>query len=233
MSHVQSSDWSLSLLGPWQLFFDEQAVHVSRRQQRLIAALALLPCMPRHLLAYTLWPESTEVQASGNLRSALWRVAHELPGLLSPSGETLQLDAEVSVDVIVLRQSVDRVIHHEWGDETIMLPLLRHAELLPGWYEDWIIFEQEHLQALRRFALEELCRHFLAKNEHMNALDAALLAVEIQPLSEVAHGLLVQAQLGLGNRVAAIRHAESFRVALRRELGIDPPRWFNELLLEL
>lgn len=221
--------WTLNLLGGWQLFRGPDPVRVTRRQQRLVAALALLPGRPRVVLASTLWPDSREAQAAGNLRAAIWRTEHEMPGLLCSACDPPRLSSQVSVDAALLNERLAFIVDND-GGEAESLPLLQSAELLPGWYDEWVLWEQDRLRELRLCALDAVGRRLMVHREVGHAVDAAMIAIRLDPLSESAHRLLVEAHLALDNRAAAVRVYRQFRAALKRELDIEPSESFTELI---
>jgi DNA-binding SARP family transcriptional activator len=214
-------DWELRLLGCWQLLGNGAPAVVGSRQQRLITALALMGPRPRAYLAGLLWPESAEQQAAGSLRATVFKVRHQLPGLLSDTLEPVSLAPRVAVDIRKLRERAELARSSGHVDRGLD-ELLYIAELLPGWYEDWVIFEQERLRALRVSTLEALAWQYLDRDEPDLALAAARQAARIEPLRESAHVLIVRAQIQAGNTAAAHRTVEEFRRRLRDELGLEP-----------
>ncbi|MEA5456307.1 BTAD domain-containing putative transcriptional regulator [Sinomonas sp. JGH33] len=216
-------EWELRLLGCWQLLRNGTTVPVGARQQRLIAALALLGQRPRSFLAGLLWPESTEQQASGSLRATVFKLRHQLPGLLGDAAEPVSLAPTVVVDVDGLRRSAEaaRAGHPLSARQA---ERFYSAELLPGWYEDWVIFEQERLRELRIAALEAVAQRCLAEDDPHAAIAAAMHAAAIEPLRESAHALVIRGQLRAGNAAGAHRTLEDFRRRLRDEMGLSPSR---------
>ncbi|WP_171027097.1 BTAD domain-containing putative transcriptional regulator [Pseudarthrobacter sp. NamB4] len=223
MTGALAQEWHLSLLGAWRLQQGNETFQVASREQRLIACVGLLGRRHRSFLAGLLWPRSSETQAAGNLRTTVWCISHTFPRLLHAAADTLELDESVSVDVASLKRHV--AILREQPEIRVPDSYLDHlgrAELLPGWYDDWVVFEQERLRQLRLGALELMARQFLAGNEPGKAVIAALSAINIEPLRESAHLLLVQAHLAAGNRAAAVRAYGMFAVRLEAELGVQP-----------
>jgi DNA-binding SARP family transcriptional activator len=214
-------NWELRLLGCWQLLGNGDPAVVGSRQQRLITALALMGPRPRTYLAGLLWPESREQQAAGSLRATVFKVRHQLPGLLADTLEPVGLAPSVAVDIRSLRRRAE--LARTGADLELGLDeLLYTAELLPGWYEDWIIFEQERLRALRIATLEAIAGQYLDRDEPDAALAAARQAAAMEPLRESAQVLIIRAQIQAGNTAAAHRTLEEFRRRLRDELGLEP-----------
>lgn len=231
MTVTLGQEWHLSLLGAWRLRRGSTAVTVASREQRLLACLGLFGCRHRSFLAGLLWPKSTEAQAAGNLRTAVWCISHTFPHLLNTGADTLELDESVRVDTRALQRQVATIQTQPQAliPDTYVESLGR-ADLLPGWYDDWVVFEQERFRQLRLGALEFLARQHLAAGDPARAVDAALAAAGIEPLRESAHLLLVQAHLGAGNRAAAVRAYTMFADRLYDELRVPPSDQLSDLV---
>ncbi|ALV40943.1 hypothetical protein AU252_07050 [Pseudarthrobacter sulfonivorans] len=231
MTVALAQDWHLSLLGAWRLRRGSNTVTVASREQRLIACVGLLGCRHRSFLAGLLWPKSSETQAAGNLRTTVWCISHAFPHLLLTGADTLELHEGVRVDVAALQHHVATLQSQpEARIPDSYLDDLSRADLLPGWYDDWVVFEQERLRQLRLSALELMARQHLAAGEPGGAVIAALSAASIEPLRESAHLLLVQAHLAAGNRAAAVRAYTMFASRLEGELGVLPSTQLSELV---
>lgn len=231
MTVAPAQNWHLSLLGAWRLRCGSNTVTVASREQRLIACVGLLGRRHRSFLAGLLWPKSSETQAAGNLRTSVWCVSHSFPHLLEAGADTLELHETVSVDVTALQRHVATLqAQPEAQVPDSYLDDLSRADLLPGWYDDWVIFEQERLRQLRLSALEHMARHHLLAGEPGRAVIAALSAASIEPLRESAHLLLVQAHLAAGNRAAAVRAYTMFSTRLEAELGVQPSSQLSDLV---
>jgi SARP family transcriptional regulator, regulator of embCAB operon len=226
--------WDLRLVGGWQLHRGGQPVKVALRQQRLLAALALYGRQSRTFLAGLLWPDSSEHQAAGSLRESVFLVNRTLPQLLSSTQDPLDLDEHVSVDVRDLRAQAARLEEHaNPGLQQSLLEAVQDAELLPGWYEDWVISEQERWQRLRLSVLERLAKQFLLLGRIDPAMEAARAATTVEPLRESAQRLLLQCYLAEGNNAEALRAYQSFRIRLRQEFGVAPSPIISDLISSL
>ncbi|MET1034065.1 MAG: BTAD domain-containing putative transcriptional regulator [Arthrobacter sp.] len=215
--------WKLQLVGAWRLSGPDGALRVTLRQQRLISLLALQGGRPRSVLAGVLWPESAEERASGSLRESLWTINHQAPGLLEDDGRIVALADGVDVDADRIRKHVAVARTARPGPQRLrLLGLLRDAALLPGWYEDWVLTEQDGWLRMRLSALEGLAAEFLEAGQTALAADAAQCAVEIDPWRESALGLLLRSHLDSGDHVRVIQLYEAFAVRLRSEFGVAP-----------
>jgi DNA-binding SARP family transcriptional activator len=88
-------------------------------------------------------------------------------------------------------------------------PTLKSAVLLPGWNDDWVVFEQERLNQRRLAAFETLAKRFLALGDGKHCAEASGAAATIEPLRESAHRRLL----------TALGAFELFRTRLADELG--------------
>jgi DNA-binding SARP family transcriptional activator len=202
-----------------------------RGVQRLVAHLCLAGRPARTAIAGSLWPEVPEDQAHANLRSALWRVCKAVPGLVEREGDALSLAHRVGVDVWDLQEWAARVTDpHTHLVEVSPLDDALRGELLPGWYDDWVLLERERLRQLRMHALEALADRLTGARRFGEALQAACLAVRAEPLRESAHRTLVRVHLAEGNLVEAQRAYGFFRQLLEDELGVPPSEQMNRLI---
>ncbi|GAA0316789.1 hypothetical protein GCM10010302_64850 [Streptomyces polychromogenes] len=223
---------ALSLLGTFRFEGAGGAVGVEASGRRLLAFLGLNRSVSRSVLAGTLWPDVTEEHAHGSLRTALWRLRRGSHPLVDSSGETLSLRAEVTVDVRAFVRAALDVVHADdagvpAGPE---LGLLFAGDLLPGWGEEWVVFERERLRQLRLHGLEALSARLVRRGHHALALDAALTCVGIDPLRESAHRAAVAVHLAEHNTVEAVRQYRAFRHLARTELGVEPSAEFTAML---
>jgi DNA-binding SARP family transcriptional activator len=212
----------LQLFGWWNLQSGGVSVTLGHREQRLIALLALRGSRPRSHVAGTLWPDTTDARALTSLRAAVLQIRRHVADLLDVGRTTIGLRPGVHVDVADLHRCVDEVTTGPDVDAAGAMNLLQHADLLPGWYEDWVLFERERLQHLRLRALEELAVTELSRGDTALAVEAAGAAIAIEPLHETAHELVIRGHLQAGNRAAAVRAYHLFRRRLAKELGIPP-----------
>jgi DNA-binding SARP family transcriptional activator len=95
-------------------------------------------------------------------------------------------------------------------------------DLLPGWYDDWALIEQERVRQRLLHALEALSRKLVCVYRYAEAVEVAMMAVGADPLRESAQRALIEAHLAEGNRVEAQRSFDMYRDLLHRELGTDP-----------
>ncbi len=192
--------------------------------RRLLAlvTLTIRPSLRSHV-AGALWPEACEGRASGNLRSALWRLGRLKHRLVEVSGEHLQLASDVAVDLRESTAMAHRVLDGSADlDEAEAIVAALSSPLLPAWSEDWVVTERGRFCQLRLHALESLCEQLAAAGRFAEAVGAGLAAVEGDPLRESAHRALIRAHLAEGNEGAALQQYREFRRLLLGDLGLEP-----------
>lgn len=222
----------LMLFNYWQLIYDHQAILVPSRSQRLVALLALRGRQNRARLAGTLWPDVAEPRAHASLRAAISVLNRRLPGLIAKDQSDVFLSETVTVDVAEFRACAAQVLSAQLPDPVIALEhsAISGGELLPGWYDDWVLVDQERIHQLRLHVLEALADALVARGAYPHALQAALQAVAIDPLRESARRSVITVHLAQGNTADAVREYRRFRSLLRDELGVAPTRHMIELV---
>ena len=177
----------------------------------------------RHPLA-----EVTEQRAHASLRSTIWRVSQSCRGLLSTHGDMLELAPGVVVDVAALRDLFETMLPgsereptgESWTESAC-------GDLLPGWYDDWVLLERERLRQMRVHALETMTRSLAEQGRYAEALEVGMAAVAVAPLRESAHREIIRIHLAEGNLSQALRQFEvcARRCCARTSASSPPTRW--------
>jgi DNA-binding SARP family transcriptional activator len=227
--------FTLKVLGGFALSWEGRAVRVPRASQRLLAFLALQSGMVKRVtVAGTLWPEASERHASSDLRSALARLQGTARRALAASKLELGLAEGVAVDLrhgqALARRLLDPAVAPDRSELGPAAAAVLSAELLPGWYDDWVLLERERLRQLRMHALELVAERLAAAGRYCDALQAAYAAVRAEPLRESAHRTVIRVHLAEGNTTEAVRAHEQFRVLLADELGVQPSEQMARLV---
>lgn len=201
--------------------------------QRLLAFLGLRGLSHRSRIAGTLWPNVDEPLALASLRTAVWRLKKVNPDCVRCEGLSLGLHPSVTVDIHERETFVTTLLNDKVDDPEWLrggLPHLRQGDLLPGWYDDWVIVERERMRILRLHALENAARILTRHRELAAALDLALEAVRTEPLRETAQAVLISVYLAEGNVADAMHQYASFSRLLHRELDIAPSSHLARML---
>ena len=217
----------LSLLGGWRLTTDGQPVALPEAGRRIVAYTAVVGPSTRQHLVGALWPEAPEAQAHACLRSALWRIRRCLQPLLIIRGDWVMLDLKkVRLDLAELNARLLCPADPPRPEPAY----LTGGDLLPDWYDDWVLPKQEQLRQHCLHALDGLAAALLERGDCAGALEMALGAVGMEPLRESAHRAVIEVHLREGNASEALRHYQSYRRLLWSELGLDPSPLLRRLL---
>jgi DNA-binding SARP family transcriptional activator len=229
-------DSRLSLLRGFDLHLHGERVPVPETSQRVVAFLALRDrAVTRIQVAGTLWPETSDERAAASLRTALWRVRLLGAPLVHVDGSRLSLAPGVGVDVWAMVASAGRLLDRTRAPSEEELngfvwDSTRWGELLPEWFDDWIMMERERLRQVRLHALEALCEVLSTQGHHSQAVQIGMAAVAEEPLRESAQRALISAHLTEGNVSEAIRQFQAYRRLLQEELGVAPSAALEQLV---
>ncbi len=232
------------LLGQFNLRVNDQPLKLpSRPAQSLLAYLVIHAGMKqrREKLAGLLWPEATETNARSYLRQALWRIRKAL------EGSSLDSDRFLDVDDISVTFSDDAAYWLDVAgflspgstpalDALLSAVALYKGELLPGFYDEWIFPERDHLQAAYHQKMGELLERLLVSERWMDAVHWGEQWIRLGHSPEAAFRALLRAYAGLGDRGMAHSTYKRCVEALDRELGIEPSpetqQLYESILLE-
>ncbi len=212
----------LKLLSGFDLVWQGSRLLLPLGAQRLMAFLAVhgRPLL-RSFVAGSLWGESSDDHALRDLRTALWRVRKHALAIIA-SDSYVALDAAITVDLHENIASARRVLGGDPVAADDLDPVRLAGDLLPDWYDEWVIMERERYRQLRLHALEVVCIRLTALGRHSEAVQAGLAAVEGEPLRDSGNFALVSAYLAEGNRSEALRAFERYRTVLAAELSLAP-----------
>jgi DNA-binding SARP family transcriptional activator len=203
--------------------------------QRLLAFLALQDrAVSRNVLAGTLWPEASEEHAHSSLRSSLARLGK----LAREATLVTQLDvcigSAVTTDIRESRALAHRLLLKgavgSLADLAVESISLLASEMLPGWYDEWVMIEAEDWRQLRLHALDILAEQLLADDRYGDATAAARAGIRAEPLRESSRSALIRVHLAEGNQSEALSEYEQYRSLLSEELGIEPTPEISELM---
>jgi len=226
---VRGQTGYLRLLDDFALEVADRPVEPSASGRRLLAYLALHGATPRSVVAGTLWSDAAEERAHGSLRTAVWRLNQIVPGVIAVKPTRLQLAAFVDTDVAEFVGQATASLSA--GDKPGSPPPdPRVHELLPGWYDEWLVFERERLRQLSLHVLEHAARQLCAAGRYAIALDLALAAIRGEPLRESAHRTAIEVHLAEGNVGEAMRMYRQFRRLLAEQLGVGPSPALTRLI---
>ncbi|MFL5803257.1 MAG: BTAD domain-containing putative transcriptional regulator [Roseiflexaceae bacterium] len=229
MLHIQ-------FLGGFRLRLDDTPVTAldHPRLQALLAYLVLRRAMPqtRQQLAFLLWPDSSETQARTNLRTLLHRLRQALPH----ADQFLYVDSQVvqwrptahwTLDVADFEQALAQTADQGGNGPVPGATLLEAVELysddlLPGWYDDWVLLEREQLRERFLKALEQLIELLEGEHDYVRAITSAQRLLRYDPLHELTYQRLMRLHMLSDDRASALRTYQTCATVLERELGVEP-----------
>ena len=212
---------SVDLLGSFALRHDGRRVPLPLSAQRLLAFLALRGgVLKRVYVAGTLWIDQSQDAANASLRTTLWRLKRAPHPLIETTPTHLALAKGVTVDLHAL---IGLTQHLDAGRlDADLEEIMDAGEVLPDWYDEWVVIERERFRQVRLHALEALCDVLIDAGRYGRAIEAGLTAVAGEPLRESAHRIVMRAHLAEGNPSEALRQYELCRRLLHDQLGFAP-----------
>jgi len=223
----------LRLLGGFHIVARETSLDLCDSAQRVIVYLALhRGPQPRAVVAGNLWPEKTDARAGANLRSSLWRLrAPDDVVLVEADGPTLMLARELRVDVDEVQEAGWALLERPSPETAGRLDSeALFADMLPGWYDDWVMIERERLMQLRLHFTEAFVAVLIGAERHAQAVDTAIRLLAIDPLRERSHLALIAAYVAEGNRCNAQRQYDEYADLLERTFRCRPEIPFEAAL---
>lgn len=210
--------------GPW-ITAHAGTQDVPDGSKRLLAFLALdRRALDRRYVSGTMWPDTDDERAAGCLRTGLWRLQRTGLELVAVTKASIRLSPSVQVDLGHVTDWADRVLanpaHH--ADLSPPAPVVPALNLLPGWFDEWVLVHRDRLRQRVLHALDAVARSLCEQGDFAGAIDAGVLAVEAEPLRESAQRALIGAHLAEGNLVEARRVFDRFSALLWRELRAVP-----------
>lgn len=237
---------SIQLLGTFQICLDGQPLpdFDQRRQQLLLAYLLLHRHAPlsRTHLAFTLWPDSTDNQALGNLRRELSKLRRRLPQAeryLTIDNQSVcwREDSGYGLDFAVFEDALTAAAQNS-GRPDAYRSLASAVEeytgpLLPGFYDEWLLGERERLAQSFTQALEKLAQLSEEDRDYPAAIGWAQRLLRQDILHEPTYRRLMRLYALTENRAGALRTYHACVSVLEQELDVEPDRETQQLYQRL
>lgn len=216
------------LLGQFSVRLDDAPVEIPLRSAQSLLAYLLVTAGTTHRrekLAGLFWPNATEAGARQSLRQALWQLRRafgprEQDFLLADSASLgFNPAAGCWLDAAALQQPAAPDASTEALIEAVSA---YGGELLPGFYDDWVALEREHLAA----AFERQMQRLLERLEAERAWPALAAWAEnwlaFGQVPEPAYRALMLARAVLGDLAGMAAAYQRCAADLQRELGVEP-----------
>ena len=221
---------TIQLLGQFRVTMNGRPVSLPARPTQLLLAWLALHVgtpQPRELLADRLWPGSSAENGRANLRHALWqlRAAIEPDGgeghtylLVDPHTIAFNPDSPYTLDTDALTR--ERPV---WATADLLAAVAVYGgELLPGFYEAWIVLERERLAAIHERRMTALLDHLSMERRWEEAMAWAERWIALGEAPEPAYRALMRAYAARGDAGHAMAAYQRCRQALSEALGVEP-----------
>jgi DNA-binding SARP family transcriptional activator len=213
------------LLGQFDIQLNDVPVEVTTRSAQSCLAYLLLNAGIAHRrvkLAGLFWPDTSESNARNNLRHALWRIRKAIghDHLLTDNvSVTLDTASDYWLDATVLETVVDE---DGPADELIEIVAVYTGELLPGFYDDWVVLERERLKAIFEQQIKRLLDRLAQERRWDDLLHWGEHWIALGQLPEPAYRALMVAHAELGNRASVAAVYQRCVETLREHLAVEP-----------
>jgi DNA-binding SARP family transcriptional activator len=190
-------------------------------------------------LTDALWPDETPPSCdtglnaiASKLRALLARAGLSAGALTSGAGfyelhlpESTWLDLEAAADAIHEAEAAIRAGDpaRAYGPSAVAHHIARRP-FLPGWRGAWIESRRNRLRNMLLRALECRGEVYLWNHEYTLAVEAAHELMDLEPLRESGHRLLIRSLAAAGNSAEALWAYEKCRRLIAREIGVDPSK---------
>ncbi|MCK4898714.1 MAG: protein kinase, partial [Anaerolineales bacterium] len=191
--------------------------------------------MRRDRLAGLIWPESSEKHARNNLRHTLWRLRKAFEEPTGTEVETIEADDETirfdpAEDSYIDIALLDQKIRGEASIEELIGALEVYVgDLLPGFYEDWIVLERDRLRAVFEARIGVLLERLLSAGLWAKVLEWGERWIALGGAPEPAYRALMIAQSHLNDLSSVATIYQRCVASLRQELGIEPSEETHEI----
>ena len=189
----------------------------------------------REKLAGLLWPDATEESARDYLRHALWRIRKALQEASSAiylKADDLAIEFDATADYWLDASAMRDV--EERGPAEVLIDVLSNyrGELLPGFYDEWVVLEREQMQATYERKVACLLELLQQGKRWSDVLDWGEKWIASGQKPEAAYRHLMLAHVAQGDLSKAVATYERCTRSLA-DFGIEPSEQTRELFDEL
>ncbi len=229
----------IRLLGQFDIRADGKRVLIASRSGQSLFAFLMLHAGVEHRrekLAGMIWPDTSDEIARKNLRQELWRIRKSTTAHLPANVEyltadeitvALNADAPYWLDVAALEKS-------EENTEALISSLsLYRGELLPGFYDDWVMLERERVQGIFESKCAALLEKLIQAASWNKVQEWADRWIALGQTPEPAYRAQMIAAAALHDSAKLALAYERCVEALRNDLGVEPSPETRALFDEL
>jgi len=211
----------------------------SRAGRSLFAYLVMHKDRPlnRELVAGTFWPELSDARARRRLSHTLWQIQDVVnsasSSYLDVATDTLVFDRDSSYWLDVEEFDRQYAISKGSPEDTRVAVSYRasvlracvdlyRGDFLAGFFDDWVVVEQDHYRQRYLTALSRLIEATKSAGAYEEALGYARRMTHHDPLSEEVHREVMRLCFLLGRTGDAVEQFRRCRSVLDEDLGAEP-----------
>ena len=217
----------IRLLGQFDIRFAGKRIMIpSRAGQSLLAYIALTAgtAHRREKLAGIFWPDTSDENARKYLRQELWRIRKALAG---QSGTTEYILADEFT--ITFNRNADywldaaQMERPDLDIQSLTANLsLYQGELLPGFFDDWIVLERERIQTIFETKMEQLLGQLVAAERWIAVQEQGERWLALGNTPEPAYRALMLAHGARGDMAKVSSIYQRCISDLEERLGLEP-----------
>lgn len=232
------------LLGQFDVRRDGTPLVIPSRAAQSLFAYLLLTAGTAHRrekLAGLLWPDTTDENARSNLRNELWRLRKAIETktprkkavpylLVDEISIGFNAESDYWLDVSIVQKTLAEQASADHLIETLSL---YRGELLPGFYDEWVVLERERVRAVFEQKMARLLELLVKGKRWQDTLEWGERWIALGQTPEPAYRALMVAHGALGNvsQVAAVY--ERCVQAMHNDLGVEPSEQTHSLFENL
>lgn len=208
--------WSLKAAGSFAIIETSSGDEVTPRGRKARAIIAYLAARPdarigREKITELLWGDRGEAQARASLRQALLEIRHAAPDLIgSDRGHVWLNQNSVEIDAIPIAEGEGEFVPFEDLDH------------ISSEFDDWLEIERSRRKRDASAVLRTVAEQHLAEGRGASALTLIEAMWRIDPYSEDALRLALQAEYQAGHPAAIEQRFQAMDALLRDDLGVEP-----------
>jgi predicted ATPase/DNA-binding SARP family transcriptional activator len=214
----------VKLMGMFDIRYDGKSVFISSRAAQSLFVYLILNAgtlYRRKKLAGMFWPDATEEKARAYIRHELWRIRTTLSSSEFLISNDIGVAFDSSADYWLDVQALEKLTGAVTVDD-LMTGLSHYTgELLPGFYDEWIIIEREHLQSVYERGMARLLELLESQRRWQDILEWAERWISLGHAPEAAFRALMHAYYELGHHSKVASTYERCVHGLA-ELGLEP-----------
>lgn len=213
------------MLGQFDVRKGEETVEIPTRPAQSLLAYLILSAGTSHRrekLAGLLWPDASEENARSNLRHTLWRLRKAIGGeYLDADKISISFDDENEywLDAGLMERGDGS---ERSSEELLQIVTNYGGELLPGFYDDWVILERERYRSLFEQKIQALLDRLVEEQKWRQVLEWGERWLVLGQVPEPAYRALMIAHSGFGDTSGMAAVYKRCVKALQEELGVEP-----------